>query len=199
MYKVKNIIVSGLIIASACFLPAVSHAVSDVEKSFTGSTNAGGKAFTFDIPLDTVQSLNATVSSTYSISSATNQRNGGFDLTGFQIETKNANGGYDFLIAGKQSVFEPAGTSIGGNGVVSQKYNETWEISGVKLSTGSYRLFVDGTGQAPSFSGKYTLDTVSPVPEAETYAMFLAGLAVLGVVARRKKGQITTEDRTAFA
>jgi hypothetical protein len=31
--------------------------------------------------------------------------------------------------------------------------------------------------------------TITPVPEPETYAMFLAGLGLMGAVARRRKQQ----------
>ena len=42
-------------------------------------------------------------------------------------------------------------------------------------------------GESITFKGSYTLAPISPVPEAETYAMFLAGLGVLGALALRKK------------
>jgi hypothetical protein len=32
--------------------------------------------------------------------------------------------------------------------------------------------------------------SVAAIPEPETYAMFLAGLGMMGAVARRRKGQV---------
>jgi hypothetical protein len=48
------------------------------------------------------------------------------------------------------------------------------ELSGVTLPTGG------------SYAGQLTLIT-TPVPEPETYAMFLAGLGLMGAIARRRK------------
>jgi len=44
--------------------------------------------------------------------------------------------------------------------------------------------------QLPSDAIFYLVSTTNPVPEAETYAMLLAGLGLLGLVARRRKQQI---------
>lgn len=57
------------------------------------------------------------------------------------------------------------------------------------LTAGSdYWVTVDGSSNGAS--GEYRLDfSLAPVPEPETYAMLLAGLGLLGVVARRRKQQ----------
>ena len=55
------------------------------------------------------------------------------------------------------------------------------------LAAGNYAFAV--TGQAQAAGGKYGVSiNVSPVPEPETYAMMLAGLAALGFLARRRQG-----------
>jgi hypothetical protein len=62
-----------------------------------------------------------------------------------------------------------------------------WFLSGSNLSGGDYYFKVAGTittVDAVSYSGNLT---VSAVPEAETYAMLLAGLGLVGFVARRRK------------
>jgi hypothetical protein len=47
-----------------------------------------------------------------------------------------------------------------------------------------------GVAPEEQFSGNISYDTVSqPVPEPETYAMLMAGLGLLGAVARRRKNQ----------
>jgi hypothetical protein len=54
---------------------------------------------------------------------------------------------------------------------------------------GSWRIeWLNNGGQVPGFSNLnfFVRDVVTPVPEPETYALLLAGLAALGVVARRR-------------
>ena len=60
------------------------------------------------------------------------------------------------------------------------------------LAAGSYDLQISGNLQAGGyFSGHMTLapTTMAPIPEPETYAMMLAGLGLMGFVARRRKQQ----------
>ena len=53
--------------------------------------------------------------------------------------------------------------------------------------SGNYFLKVTGTlGGTGSYNGNITLAT--PVPEPETYGMMLAGLGLMGFLARRRKG-----------
>jgi len=62
-----------------------------------------------------------------------------------------------------------------------------WIISGTNLSAGNYFFKVEGaitTNEAVSYSGNVL---VSAVPEADTYAMLLAGMGLVGFVARRRK------------
>jgi hypothetical protein len=66
----------------------------------------------------------------------------------------------------------------------------SYTVSG--LSTGVlYAVNVYGGGSMPSGSaGRYDLTLsipTAPVPEPETYAMLMAGLGMLGFVARRRK------------
>lgn len=54
-------------------------------------------------------------------------------------------------------------------------------------TTGSDRVAVDFTTLASAYgSVTYTYTAAAPVPEPETYGMLLAGLGLMGVVARRK-------------
>jgi hypothetical protein len=77
---------------------------------------------------------------------------------------------------------------LAGGGLVASSTGSggSFNIASILLAPGSYVLEIAGkvTG---STSGNYngTLN-VSPVPEPETYGMMLAGLALVGVVARRK-------------
>jgi hypothetical protein len=59
------------------------------------------------------------------------------------------------------------------------------------LPAGMYQLKVSGTGitgASASYGGNIVATPVAaPIPEPETYAMLLAGLGVVGFVARRRK------------
>ena len=60
-------------------------------------------------------------------------------------------------------------------------------IGGGTLLAGSYHFELSGATSG-SLGGQYTFNAVTtPVPEPETYAMFLAGLGLIGAIARRRK------------
>lgn len=69
------------------------------------------------------------------------------------------------------------GTATAGSQSLSMVFND--------LQAGWYTMFIGGSNHA-SASSDYIL-SVAAVPEPETYAMFLAGLGLLGVVTRRRK------------
>lgn len=59
------------------------------------------------------------------------------------------------------------------------------------LAAGTYIAEVN-RGNAPLAAGEnYTLQIQAPVPEPETYAMMLAGLGLMGTIARRRKSNRT--------
>ena len=64
---------------------------------------------------------------------------------------------------------------------------DSWSLSGYGLAGGNYALKVNGqvlgTGGG-AFGGDLT---VSPVPEPQAWGMMLAGVGVLGALARRRK------------
>ncbi|WP_348695790.1 CCXG family PEP-CTERM protein [Duganella fentianensis] len=95
--------------------------------------------------------------------------------------------------------------------VVDFKTNDMWwggsysnasqyfQVSGANLSAGNHTLTIYGLegccdgGQQVQFAKvgegyqSFTANTLAPVPEPETYAMLLGGLAMVGVVARRRR------------
>ncbi|MFC0168951.1 CCXG family PEP-CTERM protein [Pseudoduganella danionis] len=95
--------------------------------------------------------------------------------------------------------------------VVDIKKNDMWwggsysnssqyfQVSGAALSAGNHTLTIYGLegccdgGQQVQFAKagdayqSFSANTLAPVPEPETYAMLLGGLAMLGVVARRRR------------
>lgn len=88
---------------------------------------------------------------------------------------------------GSYSLFKADGTETG--------YSWTYGAAKgadhlVTLDAGGYYFSL--VGRTAANSGVYTLSsaaTAVPVPEPETYAMLLAGLGVVGFVARRRKEQ----------
>ncbi len=67
---------------------------------------------------------------------------------------------------------------------------DVWYIPTASLSSGNYWLQVQGyvvSNTSGSFGGNVN---ITPVPEPETYGLMLAGLGVMGLVARRRKANI---------
>jgi hypothetical protein len=67
---------------------------------------------------------------------------------------------------------------------------DVWTLSSDNLMAGNYYVLVSGnlvSDTSASFGGAVMLSPMAPVPEPETYGMMLAGLGVLGFLARRRK------------
>lgn len=70
------------------------------------------------------------------------------------------------------------------NGGVSDLHTYTWDLSGVSTPITSYTLTLSaGFSQVLALQ----VDQVAAVPEPSTYAMAIAGLALVGVMARRRR------------
>ena len=70
-----------------------------------------------------------------------------------------------------------------GSGNVWQQYTSN------VLLTGNTRLTFSAIGKSDSYGGSLDNVSVTAVPEPETYAMMLAGLALMGTIARRRKNK----------
>lgn len=128
----------------------------------------------------------------YFFSSSFSARSSFSDIYNFSIS-----GGENFFgaIASKvsakasQSLTSFSGTLTGGNGFSQSLSSFSVGLSqGLSftdnLVAGSYSLALSGTSQA---GGSYSLTLMAaPVPEPETYAMLLAGLGLMGAIARRR-------------
>ena len=92
----------------------------------------------------------------------------GLDITGFAL--------YD------------SGNTLVSNGTMLDSGSiDLWSLSANNLAQGSYYVQVSGTLVSMT-SGSFGANlNVAPVPEPETYGMMLAGLGVLGFLARRRK------------
>jgi len=172
----KKSLIAAVVFASASFASTAAMAASvgttpqvldlgDGSAYFGDTFNANNNGntfadrFTFTISDTTGASLNALASSF-----------GGVALTGL-------------------SLYNSTGDLVPSSGTWLQTNNyDLWTLTGTNLSAGNYYLQVSGnlTSDNPaSFSGSVAL--AAPVPEPETYGMMLAGLGVLGFLARRRK------------
>jgi hypothetical protein len=177
----KKSLIAAVVLASASFASTAAMAatvgntpqVLDLTdgSGFFGDTfamnntgNTFSDRFTFTVPSAGATSLDASV---WSVSRTADT---GLDITGLSLY--NATG--DTLVR--------SGTSLLSGNV------DLWAINADSLAAGNYYLQVNGnvvSDQPASFGGTVTL--AAPVPEPETYGMMLAGLGVLGYLARRRK------------
>ena len=84
------------------------------------------------------------------------------------------------------SLFDASGAILGGT-QLSTGLTDQWSLSYDNLAAGTYYVQVSGSVLSNA-SGKYYADiALAPVPEPETYGMMLAGLGIVGFMARRRK------------
>lgn len=167
--------------ATSITTPLVFDASGDAgfSRSFAkGNIGNFTDSYTFSIDAGLVGDLSAGVKSKYSFSFA-NIVLAGVDLTGFTL-------------TGPVLVNGTATTTSYDLNWFSLEKNDTFSLSVHDLVAGQYALKVSGSAALTSgiFPAKYS-GTVSlvttPVPEPDSYAMLLAGLGLMGVVARRKR------------
>ena len=166
---------------SALFSQAVMAAPVDISSTPGAVSLAAGGSLTFGDKFKNNQKSNFfndlfafNVSKTSDLSVVLNSRSSsaanGLNLTGFGLYSSVGN---TLVLGGDQLL-----TGI----------DDKWTLSYANLAAGSYYLKVSGnvvsnTGAAFSANGSL----VSAVPEPSTYAMLLAGLGLLGFMARRRQ------------
>jgi hypothetical protein len=87
------------------------------------------------------------------------------------------------------SLFSSDNTLISSGTSLHSGATDVWTLSGNSLSAGNYYVQVSGnmvSDTSGSFGGAMML---APVPEPETYGMMLAGLGLVGFMARRRKAK----------
>jgi hypothetical protein len=115
------------------------------------------------------------------ISSISRTADTGLDITGLSLYRATGTGGGSGSGAGAGDTLVSAGKSLQSGAI------DVWTLSTNSLAAGNYYVLVSGnlvSDTAASFGGAVML---APVPEPETYGMMLAGLGVLGFLARRRK------------
>jgi hypothetical protein len=145
----------------------VAHSVGnggsyDVIESITNNTGTAFSDFHFSITEPTNASGNGVVFTSFNSST----------LAGFNLDSPSVNQSSPFNSSGPRDLNFTGNLAVGGTA-----------DAGFHLSP-----FDPGTGNTYTFSITQT-PTVSAIPEPETYAMLLAGLAVMGAVARRKNSK----------
>jgi hypothetical protein len=128
--------------------------------------------FTFSVTGTTTSNFDAI------ISSISRSADTGLDISGLSLYrvgggTGTGGTGGDTLVM--------AGSSVNSGAM------DVWTLSSDNLAAGDYYVMVSGnlvSDTSASFGGAVML---APVPEPETYGMMLAGLGVVGFLARRRK------------
>jgi hypothetical protein len=112
------------------------------------------------------------------VSSISRSANTGLDISGLSLYRVGGGTGTGGTLG---DTLVSSGTSMHSGAM------DVWSLSSDNLAAGSYYVLVAGnlvSDTSASFGGAVML---APVPEPETYGMMLAGLGVLGFLARRRK------------
>jgi hypothetical protein len=128
--------------------------------------------FTFSVTGTTTSNFDAI------ISSISRSADTGLDISGLSL----------YRVGGGTGTGGTLGDTLVSSGSSLQSGSmDVWTLSSDNLAAGSYYVLVSGnlvSDTSASFGGAVML---APVPEPETYGMMLAGLGVLGFLARRRK------------
>jgi hypothetical protein len=125
-------------------------------------------------------SVTGTTSSNFDaiISSISRTADTGLDISGLSL----------YRVGGGTGTGDTGGDTLVSSGSSLQSGQvDVWTLSSDNLASGNYYVLVSGnlvSDTSASFGGAVML---APVPEPETYGMMLAGLGVLGLLARRRK------------
>lgn len=165
--------------ALAACLALAGGGASAADFTFTGSTDSGPLA-------------SQAFSGSFSFDGAVAAADGDLALTAFSLSFAGQTWTLAALDAGAVAVFS-TGTPLGlalaaASGDLGQRPAIEF-VPGFTELGGAYLAYrgLDGQGEALGF-GSYTLTDVTPaVPEPGTYALLLAGLAGVGLLARRQR------------
>jgi hypothetical protein len=183
MSNLKKSVVAVVVSAAVMYIPTAAQAV-DLKFDYKPATLNGknsnfiGTTAVFEIKNGFIGSIDAKIGSSYNKNSGEVK---GFDITAFSLYKE---GSLNPVSVGSLAEF-------GGNDE-KKGVHDVSALSFANASAGKYYFQVMGLGTKNALgssigpTGTYTNNMVAQVPEPETYAMFLAGLGVLGFFARRK-------------
>jgi len=105
-------------------------------------------------------------------------------LSAFSLTSPTGSSGYDITSVSFDSK-QVFGFSFGIPGLYT---SDTYNYAGDLLNAGSHTITVKGSyaGSGSGFSGFVAFVPTAPVPEPENYALFLAGLGLMGAIAKRR-------------
>jgi len=109
------------------------------------------------------------------------------------VDSKTYDGNYSWLLTNALTGKVVDGDSKLNLNDTSSSASGAYQLTFSNLvASTSYTLSLVGKWTGVQDSGKWALTSapsvsITPVPEPETYAMFLAGLGVIGMIARRRK------------
>ena len=111
-----------------------------------------------------------------------NAKSAAFNLAVWEIvyESKREGGHLVFNLGNGAFTGSNSATSV------AQGWLNAIQVPNTIAVTPLYALHSIGGGTGKGIDGTITQDLLTPVPEPETYAMFLAGLGMMGAVARRR-------------
>jgi hypothetical protein len=165
---------------------STSTVVGNTPQTITLTSGAGFFGDTF-----AANNMGATFSDKFNFSVANMGTGTGTSTTGTSLDaiissiSPSANTG---LAVTGLSLYNSAGTVVAQGTSLQSGAVDVWTIHGGNLTAGNYYLQVSGNlvgNTAAAFGGAISM--AAPVPEPETYGMMLAGLGVLGFLARRRK------------
>ncbi|MBJ7311436.1 FxDxF family PEP-CTERM protein [Rugamonas sp. CCM 8940] len=182
MKKSFSTVLMALAFAGSACVAQSAHAAVDISKAAAAVTLPNGGSASFGDKFKNNQATNFfgekfTFTTTgltdvdMIVTSTSTKAENGLNLTGFAL-------------------FDGRNHQVSGGQQLLTGIEDKWTLSAKHLAAGSYYFLVSGnvvsnTGGAFGANGS----VLSAVPEADTYAMLLAGLGLLGLVARRRGGK----------
>ncbi len=113
------------------------------------------------------------------------------DLTSLTLSVYNSTGATVFSASTPQSYsFADNFTGAGNSGFLFESSAaQLQSVFSADLRVGLFATAANATGGFETFFVGNVANPVTPVPEPETYALMLAGLGVVGFMARRRKNR----------
>ena len=161
---------------------STSTVVGNTPQTITLTSGAGFFGDTF-----AANNMGATFSDKFNFSVASTGTGAAMNSMDAIISSISSSANTGLAITGL-SVYNSAGTVVSQGKMLQSGVVDVWTIHGDNLTAGNYYLQVSGNlvgNAAAAFGGAVSM--AAPVPEPETYGMMLAGLGVLGFLARRRK------------